>query len=54
MTHLQIERLQNDSAELERFAKSMKREGKHDLVEKIKEKKEFIDKHLEKYLDKVA
>ena len=54
MTHLQIQRLQKDSTELERFAKTMKKEGKHDHVEKIKTKKEYIDKHLEKFVERAA
>ena len=54
MTQLQIQRLQNDSIQLERFAKSMIKEGKQDLVEKIKIKKEYIDKYLEKYMKKAA
>ena len=54
MTQDQIARLQNDSKELETFARQMKKEGRVDLVEKIRAKKRHEDEHIEKYTDKAA
>tara|TARA_A100001388_G_C28599630_1_gene417458 strand:+ start:481 stop:675 length:195 start_codon:yes stop_codon:yes gene_type:complete len=54
MTQAQIARLQNDSKELETFARQMKKEGRTDLVEKIRAKKRHVDEHIEKYTDKAA
>ena len=46
MPHPQIQRLQNDSAQLESFAQKLEIEGKYDLVKKIKAKKEFLDEYI--------
>jgi len=54
MTQAQIERLQNDSTELRKFAKEMKEEGRHDLVEKSRDKKRYVDAHIKKYTEKAA
>ena len=45
---------QNYSKELETFARQMKKEGRVDLVEKIRAKKRHVDEHIEKYTDKAA
>ena len=54
MTQAQIARLQNDSKELETFARQMKKEGRTDLVEKIRAKKRHVDEHIKEYADKAA
>ena len=54
MTQDQIARLQNDSKELETFARQMKEEGRVDLVEKIRAKKRHVDDHIEKYTEEAA
>tara|TARA_B110000495_G_C23041172_1_gene624637 strand:- start:298 stop:474 length:177 start_codon:yes stop_codon:yes gene_type:complete len=48
MPHPQIQRLQNDSVQLESFAQKLESEGKYDLVKKIKAKKEFLDEYITK------
>jgi len=48
MPHTQIQRLINDSAELQNFVYKLENEGKYDLVKKVRAKKEFLDKYITK------
>tara|TARA_B100001093_G_scaffold251702_2_gene241039 strand:+ start:2339 stop:2584 length:246 start_codon:yes stop_codon:yes gene_type:complete len=46
MSNQQLQRLQQDSAQLEMFVNKLESEGKLDLVKKIKAKKEYLDKYI--------
>ena len=46
MSNDQLQRLQNDSAELENYAQKLTNEGKLDLVKKIKAKKQYLDNYI--------
>jgi len=46
MSNDQLQRLQNDSAELENYAQKLTNEGKFDLVKKIKAKKQYLDNYI--------
>lgn len=46
MSKQQLQRLQQDSAQLEMFANKLTSEGKLDLVKKIKAKKEYLDNYI--------
>lgn len=48
MINNQLEKLQNDSAELQIFADKLSREGNHELVKKIIAKREYLNKRIEK------
>lgn len=52
----QIQRLQQDSAELDRFARKLQNEGKLDLVKKVNAKKKYLDNYISErsVLEKVA
>jgi len=46
MPQTQIQKLMQDSAELENFAQKLQIEGKLDLVKKVKAKKKYLDDYL--------
>tara|TARA_B100001093_G_C26792541_1_gene999622 strand:- start:628 stop:804 length:177 start_codon:yes stop_codon:yes gene_type:complete len=46
MPQTQIQKLMQDSAELENFAQKLKIEGKLDLVKKVKAKKKYLDDYI--------
>ena len=48
MINNQLEKLQNDSAELRIFADKLFREGNHELVKKIIAKREYLNQRIEK------
>jgi len=46
MERSQTERLQQDVKELEHYALKLRKKGKHELMEKILIKKEFLASHI--------
>ena len=48
MINAQLENLKTDSAELQRFADRLHKEGNHELVRKIVAKKNYLNKRIEK------
>tara|TARA_B100000780_G_C21062377_1_gene427088 strand:- start:138 stop:302 length:165 start_codon:yes stop_codon:yes gene_type:complete len=46
MSNQQLQRLQQDSAQLQMFVNKLKSEGKLDLVKKIKAKKQYLDNYI--------
>jgi hypothetical protein len=46
MPQTQIQKLMQDSAELENFAQKLQIEGKLDLVKKVKAKKKYLDDYI--------
>jgi len=46
MISAQVERLQNDSLNLESFIRQLEHEGDLDRMEKIKAKKTYLDKRI--------
>lgn len=46
MTVTQLERLKQDSCELENYAKALKRKGLLEKMQKILEKRDFIDRRI--------
>jgi hypothetical protein len=47
MINNQLEKLQNDSAELQIFADRLSKEGNYELVKKIIAKREYLNKRIE-------
>lgn len=48
----QIERLKNDSRELDHYIFRLKKKGKHSLVHKLSTKREFLNQTIKEYDEK--
>ena len=48
MTAIQLERLKQDSIELETYAKKLKRKGLIDRMKKVLEKRAYLDRRIAK------
>lgn len=46
MTAIQLERLKQDSIELETYAKKLKRKGLIDRMKKVLEKRAYLDRRI--------
>jgi hypothetical protein len=46
MTAIQLERLEQDVVELDRYAQKLKRRGLIDRMKKILEKKDFLERRI--------
>ena len=49
MPYTQVERLRNDSRELENYIFRMKKKGKHSLVTKLTRKRDFLNQTIAEY-----
>lgn len=48
MISTQLEKLRKDSAELQKFAEKLRKEGDHELVKKIVSKRNYLNQRIEK------
>ena len=46
MISAKIERLKRDSRELENYVHKLVNKGKHDIANKVKKRKDFLDYHI--------
>lgn len=51
MISAQIERLQQDSSQLEAFIQELRREGNHERAQKIEGKKDYLDTRIAEILE---
>lgn len=54
MVYSQIERLKKDSNELDLYARKLQKKGHFDRAKKIIQKRDFLNKRLEKILPQPA
>jgi len=49
MVATQIDRLKSDLAQIEAFAKELKKEGREDLSKKVWSKRDYLEQYLETF-----